>query len=302
MKKYLVIISLLLCLFISAISIFNLQTFKSRNGTDTPQDWKAVENVIGRKGSPQGEVLKFTFPRYDLDVKVSGVPVEPALALTSWMAFKRIDNHAMTMGDLVLLQGETDTVISNLTKNGVDITALHNHLLREVPRIMYLHFEGHGDPVKLAQIMKSTLLLTNTPISPPPPTQLINSVNWAKIESILDRTGQRTGDLLQFSIPRSEKITEDDIVIPPAMGVATGIGFQAVGSDVATTGDFVLVASEVNPVVQALTVNGIRVTAVHNHMLFENPRLFFLHFWGYGNAERLAYGLKTALDQTNSIK
>ncbi len=300
MKKYVIASSLIICI-IAATFAYKTQISNERNIT-SPDYWRPVQNVFGFTGSTQDGVLKFTFPRSDLNVKVSGIPVEPGLALTSWMAFKKTNDQSMVMGDLVLLQSETDAVMSNLNKNGIDITALHNHLLREIPRIMYMHFEGHGNPVKLARIMKSTLSLTGTPLNPQPPKPPIYSANWTKIESIIGKTGNKTGDLLQFSFPRADEITEDDVVIPPPMGVATGIGFQAIGNEVAATGDFALVASEVNPVIRALIANGIRVTAVHNHMLVDEPRLFFLHFWAFGNPEKITYGLKTALDQTNSLK
>ena len=139
-------------------------------------------------------------------------------------------------------------------------------------------------------------------ISPPPSSSPETQIDWSKIESILSRTGQHKGNLLQLSVPRAETITENGMNVPPSMGMATAINFQMVGENAATTGDFVLLASEVNPVVKALTEHGIAVTAIHNHMLLESPRLFFLHFWGFDNAEKLARGLKAGLDKTNSAR
>ncbi len=266
-------------------------------------DWQVVEKVFGRKGTVHGDVLKIVFPRSDLRVKIDEVSIEPGLALTSWIAFRQMGSQTMIMGDLVLLTSETAPVMAKLVSSGLEVTGLHNHILGESPNIMYMHYSGHGDPVKLAEAMKTVLSLTGTPmISPLPSSSPETQIDWSKIESILSRTGQRKGNLLQLSVPRAETITESGMGVPPSMGVATVINVQMVGEDAATTGDFVLIANEVNPVVRALTVHGIAVTAIHNHMLHESPRLFFLHFWGVGTQEKLAQGLKAALDKTNSIK
>lgn len=265
-------------------------------------DWQAVEKVFGRKGTVQDDVFKITFPRSDLKVKVDEVSIESGLALTSWIAFKQMGTNTMMMGDLVLLNKEINTVMSKLVSNGIEVTALHNHLVSESPGIMYMHFNGQGNPVKLAETMKAVLALTNTPLTPSQPQQSSSTIDWSKVESVLGWTGQRKGNLLQHSVPRAETIKENGMVVPPSMSVATAINFQMVGEKSATTGDFVLIASEVNPVIKALTEHGIAVTAIHNHMLSESPRLFFLHFWGVDDPEKLARGLKAALDKTNSAK
>lgn len=265
-------------------------------------DWQSVERVFNRKGTVQGDVLKISFPRSDLKVKVGDVLVEPGLALTSWVAFKKSGDHSMMMGDLVLLDSETAPVIAKLVASDLEVSALHNHIIGESPSIKYLHFGGHGDPTALAQAMMAVLSVTKTPLASPQPPQAPTAYDWSKVESILGRSGARKGNVLQFGIPRAEKITEDGMEIPPFMGMSTAINMQLVGEKAATTGDFVLLANEVNPVVHALTENGIAVTAIHSHMLFESPRLFFLHFWRVDEPEKLARGLKAALDKTNSEK
>jgi hypothetical protein len=265
------------------------------------QDWQAVEKVFGKKGTQQGDMFKMAFPRSDLRVNVGEVAVEPALALTSWMAFKPMEHDVMIMGDMVLLDSEIAPAMQKLIASGLEVSALHNHIVGETPAIKYMHFGGHGDAVKLAEAMKSVLALTGTPMTPaPPPPQ--TAVDWSSVESVLGATGQRKGNVVQFSIPRAETISENGMDIPPFMGMATAINIQSVGEKAATTGDFVLLASEVNPVVKALTENGIAVTAIHNHMLFESPRLFFVHYWGVNVPAVLAKGLRAALDKTNSQK
>lgn len=264
-------------------------------------DWAEVEKTFGRKGTAQGEVFKVAFPRADLKVNVGEVSIEPALALTSWIAFKKMKNQTMIMGDLVLMDTEIAPVMNKIVASGLEVTALHNHIVGESPSIMYMHFGGNGDAKELAEKMKVVLALTGMPMTPPsPPTT--TQIDWSKVEATLGVTGQRKGNVLQFGIPRAEKITENGMEVPPFMGMATAINIQKVGEKAATTGDFVLLAEEVNSVVKALTENGIAVTALHNHMLFESPRLFFLHFWGFEAPEKLATGLKAALDKTNSAK
>jgi hypothetical protein len=266
-------------------------------------DWQGVETALGRKGAVQEDMLKVTFPRSDLKVTVGEVPVEPGLALTSWIGFKGTEKNAMMMGDLVLLEKEVPPVIVQLVAKGIEVTAIHNHILNESPSVKYLHFSGNGDPRKLADAMRAALSLTGTPIEmQPPATTRTTAVDWTKVEAIFGKTGQKKGNLLQLGFPRQETIKEHGIAVPPYMGMATAINIQAVGNKAATTGDFVLLGDEVNPVVQALTSHNIAVTAIHSHMLYESPRLFFLHFWGYDEPEKLARGLKAALDKTNSRK
>ncbi|MCY9667417.1 DUF1259 domain-containing protein [Paenibacillus alginolyticus] len=294
-----------LTLFLLMITVvffqpFNLptvdKTFAEDIGIEKQPDWKALEHIFSRKGTLQDGVFKVTFPRADLKVNVGDVVVEPGLALTGWLAFQPHGNAAMMMGDLVLLDTEVPPVISKLGSSGIDITALHNHLINEMPSIMFLHIEGHGEPKKLAGNVMAALAQTRTPLTQPSAVQQPSSFDWSKVEAIMGQKGHRTGNLIQFNIPRTETITENKMVIPPTMGVASPINFQSVGNKAAIVGDFVLLANEVNPVIHALTEHGITVMAIHNHFLVESPRLFFMHFWGFDDPEKLARGLKAALE------
>lgn len=283
--------------------IISLIVFLTGHSPAQTFDWSDVETLFNRKGTVNGDVFKITFPRTDLKVMVGDLVLEPGLALTSWMAFKPMDSSAMAMGDLVLLEKEVAPVTKKLIANGFEITALHNHILHETPRVMYMHFSGNGNAVKLAEGMKSALSETGTPLTlstlPSSQTKQITLIDWANIETILGKNGQHKGNISQFGFPRSETITENGMEISPFMGMATAINFQKAGTQMATTGDFVLLADEVNPVLKTLTENGIAVTAIHSHMLNETPRLFFMHFWGIGDPEKLARGIKAALDKTN---
>ncbi|HEX2938999.1 MAG TPA: DUF1259 domain-containing protein [Ruminiclostridium sp.] len=217
------------------------------------------------------------------------------------MAFQPAENNAMVMGDIVLLENEIDPVVSQLITNGLEITALHNHLFGELPRVMYLHISGMGNAVQLAQGIKNALSVTNTPFAAHTVSQTLPKNYWNTVEEIMGKKGNHIGRVIQFSYPRADVIKEHNIIIPPSMGISQAINFQAEGQNAAATGDFVLTANEVNHVVRTLRENGITVTAIHNHMLYDSPRLFFLHFWAVDSPEKLAYALRRALVQTNTI-
>jgi len=269
--------------------------------TGTDQAWISVAATLGRNGAPQpGNVLKFSFPRSDLKVTVGNVTLNPALALGSWVAFKMIGTgRAMAMGDLVLTEGEVSAVINTLQTGGVEQTALHNHVLQESPRVLYMHISAFGDPVSIAKSIRSALEETGTPLGPAPAAVTAAvQLDTAGIAHALGISGKLNGTVYQVSVPRAETITEIGTEVPPSMGVATALNFQPTGNGrAAITGDFVLRASEVNPVIRVLQSRGIAVTAVHSHMLDEEPRLFFMHFWADDDAVTLAKGLSAALDK-----
>jgi len=206
----------------------------------------------------------------------------------------------MMMGDLVMLDTEEPGVVSKLMELGLGVTAIHNHLVGEKPAVKFLHFSGSGDAVKLAGEIRSVLALTGTPLGAPAAAAAGSGPDWSAVEAVLGSKGKKSGAVISYSFPRKEELKESGMEMPPAMGMATGINLQMDGSRAATTGDFVLLANEVNPVVKALTAHGINATAIHNHMLYDEPRLFMLHFWGVGDPGKLAEGLKAALDRTNS--
>jgi Domain of Unknown Function (DUF1259) len=271
-------------------------------------DWKKVDETIGRSAAVvSNDVHRYAFPRTDLNVILDSVTIRPALALGGWTAFKPMIGGAMIMGDLVLLETEINPVMSKLIENGAEITAVHNHLLRGNPETFYMHVGGHGDPVKLATAIHTALAASKTTRAPPTPpaTQPTIDLDTAQLDQIIGVKGQANGGVYQFGVPRRDTISENGMQMSPAgpLGLATGIGFQPTGrGKAAITGDFVLAAEEVNPVIQMLRANGIEVTALHSHMLIEQPRLFFMHFWANDDALKLARGLRAALDKTASGK
>ena len=270
-------------------------------------DWKKVDEAIGRSAAVAGDVHRYGFPRTDLQVTLDGVTIKPALALGGWAAFKPAHGGAMVMGDLVLLETEINPVMTKLIENGMEITAVHNHVLRGSPATFYMHIGGHGDPVKLATALRTALAESKTPLTPPaaasPPPAI--DLDTAQLDQIIGAKGQNNGGVYAFGVPRRDPINENGAQISPAgpMGVATAINFQPTGGGkAAITGDFVLTGEEVNPVIKALRANGIEVTAIHSHMLTEQPRLIFMHFWANDDAIKLAKGLRAALDKTASAK
>jgi hypothetical protein len=271
-----------------------------------PIDWKAVDQAIGKPGAMQpGDVYKFSLPRSDLQVTVRGVQIKPALALGTWLAFKQRDDETVMMGDLVLAADEVNPVITKLQQGGIEQTALHKHLPDELPPVWWMHIGGQGDPVQLAETVRAALELTATPFdqSDGGAESQDLGIDTQQLDQIVGHKGKASGGVYHLSIPRADTITMDGIDIPPAMGTANALNFQPTGGGrAAINGDFVLLAEEVNPVLATLREHGIEAVALHNHMLTEEPHLFFVHFWTNYDAVTLARGLRAALDQTNATK
>lgn len=304
MNRKIVAVNVFLFVFSTALSC------AAQKANNKSAEWQAVDQAIGRSGKVQPDgAYKISFPRSDLKVTVEGVDLKPALALGGWVAFSKPGADSMIMGDLVLTEDEIVPVMTSLQNAGLQVTALHNHLLHESPRVMYMHIGGHGDAAKLASAVKEAIAQTKAP-APQPPAQAQQDIgiDTAGIEQALGHQGKINGGVFQVSVPRKDSIREGNVTagamkVPNSMGLSTGLNFQPTGGGkAAITGDFVLIGSEVNPVMQALRSNGIEVTAVHSHMLDEQPRLFFMHFWANDDAVKLAKGLRVALDKTNSQK
>jgi hypothetical protein len=266
-------------------------------------DWSPVDKAFGKKGAAQaGGVYRVTFPRTDLQVSLDGVALKPGFALGTHVEFMPMGNQAMVMGDLVLTEPEINPVMQKLIAGGVEISAIHNHLLREQPKVMYMHIGGTGDPGKLAATIKSALEQSKTPLAAAPAAGQPPAIDFdtAAVDAALGAKGSNNNGIYQFGVPRTDPIMDQGMAIPPSMGVAISINFQPLGGGkAAITGDFVLAAKEVNPVLQALRANGIEVTALHSHMLDDQPHMLFMHFWAHEDAVKLAKGLAQALAKAN---
>lgn len=273
----------LLCVFLlSAIAAFG----------QAAQDWPELAKVFGKQPMVQGGIAKVTFPRTDLHVKVGDTEVRAAAGLTGWAAFRREGKDVVADGDLVLQPSEVGSAITALQAGGLEITGLHNHIMGEQPEVMYLHFFAKGDE----ETILKALAVAVPPIPAAPKSDAKFPADAQKtIEAAMGKPGNANGDVLAFAFPRAHEIAMHGITLPPAMGMATGINYQPSPKGVAATGDFVLHEAEVNPVVKALRAAGIEVTAIHNHLLDDNPRMVFVHFWAEGPADKVAAGLKAAL-------
>jgi Domain of Unknown Function (DUF1259) len=284
---------------LSLISILVLPSVVAAQGLDTTK----IDQALGRSGQKLGDVYKVGFPRTDLHVSIYGLAIKPGLALGSWAAFTGTDDQAMVMGDLVLLEDELNPVMEKLRSAGFEISAVHNHLIEETPHVVYMHYMGHGPAAQLAASLKAALSVSKTPLDKPAasaeeaaPPAWVNAV-----EDSVGRKGAFKGGVLSYGVPRGGPVTMNGMIVTPAAGVAEAINFQAADAgNVATTGDFVLTAEEVNPVIAELQAHHILVTALHSHMLTEQPRLFFMHFWAVGSPESVGGGIAAALKHVST--
>ena len=266
-------------------------------------DTAKIDQALGRSGQKIADVYKVGFSRTDLHVSVHGLALKPGLALGSWAAFTGTDSNAMVMGDLVLLEDEVNPVMEKLRSAGFEISAVHNHLIDETPRVIYMHYMGHGEVSQIAGSLRAALAISKTPLEKPAAaTEQPAQPSWVKtVDGSMGRLGTFKGGVLSYGIPRADTITVGDLTIAPAAGVAESINFQEADTgNVATTGDFVLTADEVNPVISELHAHHIAVTALHSHMLTEQPRLFFLHFWAVGRPESVGGGIAAALKHVST--
>ena len=269
-------------------------------------DWKKVDTALGKTAAVSGEVHRYGLPRSDLHVTLDGIAIKPALALGGWVAFAPMHGEAMVMGDLVLLDAEITPVMTRLLDSGLEITAIHNHILRASPATFYMHVGGHGDPEKMAAAIRTALSsASKTPFDPPATiaaaTQPID-LDTAKIDEAMGAKGTANGGVYQFGIPRREPAKEGGMQVNPALGGANAINFQPTGGGkAAITGDFLVTGNEVNPLIRALRAGDIEVTAIHSHMLDEEPRMFFIHFWANDDAVKLARNVRSALDKTAAV-
>ena len=298
---------------VALVALMGLSACASSQGSQSQSssssstiDWDQVGQAVGKQGTlMKGDVYRIDLPRSDLNVTSQGVQIKPALALGSYTAFKDMgDGNAMVMGDLVLTEDEYNKVISKLQEGGIGQTAVHKHLLQESPAIWWTHIHGTGDPVAMAKNIRSALDLTGTPLTQSSSSESTDmGFDTSQLDQIIGHTGTTQGGVYKYSIGRADSVSEDGMELPAPMGISTALNFQPTGGGkAAINGDFAMTQDEVEPVIQALRDNDIQVVTLHNHMLNEEPRIFFMHFWANDDAQKLAQGLRAALDKTNSAK
>jgi hypothetical protein len=262
----------------------------------------AIEKAIGKSGQVQDEVYKISLPRTDLAISVEGVQLRPTFALGSWIAFKPMMGKAVAHGDLVLTEEEVGSVVRQLDQDGIKLTALHNHLIRESPKVMYLHFWAEGEAEQVAISLRRALALTKTPFEKANVAQIGQSggeehLPSERIQELVGHKGTVKDGVLSIVVPRPETVIMSKVELPPSMGMATAMNFQVgAAGKVAATGDFVLAAHEVSGVASALVRHGLQVTALHNHLVHGSPELYFMHFWAHDSVDSVANGLRAGID------
>ena len=262
-------------------------------------DFNDVEKILGVTGQMQEGAIVFGFPRSDIEVTIDGQPVPTGFGFGSWTAWKDMGEDSMVMGDLVLLEKEINPVISALAEADINVTALHNHFIGEIPRIMYMHVYGMGEKTALARGIRTALDKTGTPkpaSAATPPTQPSLQLDTKRLQEIIGQTGKEGGGVLKITLGRTG-VKMGGTEVTSSMGLNTLVAFVGTSERAHVAGDVAMTASEVNKVIRTLRKGGIDIAAVHNHMLDEQPRIFFLHYWGTGPAEQLAQTVREAFDQ-----
>ncbi len=267
-------------------------------------DTSAIIRIMSLRGKYNAGEYKITIPQNDLSVEVDHFRITPPMGLSSWIGFTPAPTGAMIMGDIVLTESDLQPVQQEVIRQGLEISALHNHFVRNHPNILYMHIGGSGKTEVLAEKVRAILNKLNEvrghdPSQPGTPNHVVtNTINTKELDNILGLKGEMSGGVYKYVIGRPDvPLKEHGVPVSSFMGFNTWIAFQGTMENAAVAGDFTMLENEVNPVIRVLTENGIEVVAVHNHMVHEEPRIFFLHYWGVGNAAGLAGTLRKALNK-----
>ena len=260
-----------------------------------------ISRVTGVEGTLRDGEYKIAVPQNDLDVKVDGFAIIPPMGTTSWVVFMPMASRAMIMGDLVLLEDEFQPVQKVLFEGGLQITAIHNHFLRDTPKVMFMHVGGSGEPLALARAVRMVLDkvadLRRAKGLAARERSVSSTLHGDALSRILGHPGKSSAGVYKIVVGRPDvELRDMGVPVTTFSGFNTWMAFQGTPERAAVAGDFTMLAHEVGPVIQALAAHDIEVTAVHNHMVHEEPRVFFLHFWGVAGVENLARGLRAALD------
>lgn len=271
---------------------------------EMPADYKQVLDALGRQGDFKEGVLKVNIPRSDLKVTIDGVATPTPFGFGGWVALaKGTGGHDVMMGDLVLTEQEVNPVMSALLGEGLEVTAIHNHFFFETPRVFYMHVHGHGRAAEIAAKLKPALaLIGKSPLAASamgPGKALDGNLDTDALAKIIGTPGESSGAVYKITMGRPDiKMVEMGAPINARMGLNTWAAFYGSDADAVVAGDVAMLDREVQPVLKALRANGIDVVAMHHHMIGTTPDIFFLHYWGRGPAQKLAAGVRAAVDQT----
>ena len=266
-------------------------------------DIQKIEQVTGMKGTVKNGEYKITIPQNDLHIVVDGFKIIPPMGLGTWVAFTPCGDSVMMMGDIILSENDVAPVQQEVIRQGLSITAIHNHFVRNRPNVMYMHIDGFGNAGTLAANAKAILDKVSQVRGADPKAakgdSVVNTLNIPMLDSLLGHKGEMSKGVYKYTIGRPDvMLREHGVPISTFMGFNTWASWQGTPEKAAVAGDFTMLMDEVQPVIKTLIENGIEVVAVHNHMVHEEPKIFFLHYWGVGPADKLAKGLKAALDKT----
>ena len=306
-------------LFITGVSILTCLTNESfaqakRKANATTNaggtlDTAAIHSITGVKGTFNKGEYKITVPQHDLSITVDDFKIIPAMGLGTWIAFTPAKNGAMVMGDIVVTETDLKPVQQEIIRQGLTITAIHNHFVRNHPNVMYMHIGGTGATEAMAQKAKAVLdkvkeVRGGDPAKGTASNETVkNTIDTLWLTEIMGHAGELNKGVYKFTIGRPDvNLKEHGVPVTTFLGFNTWAAWQGTPEKAAVAGDFAMLEDEVAPVIKALVENGIEVVAVHNHMVHEKPRIFFLHYWGVGPAQQLARGLRAALDQTSKKK
>lgn len=273
------------------------------NPESSKLDTAIIAAVTGMKGTVKNGEYKITVPQNDLHIVVDGFKIIPPMGLGTWIAFTPCGDSVMMMGDIILSENDVAPVQQEVIRQGLSITAIHNHFVRNRPNVMYMHIDGFGNAAKLAANAKAVLEKVSQVRGADPKAakgdSVVNTLNIAMLDSLMAHKGEMNKGVYKYTIGRPDvMLREHGVPISTFMGFNTWAAWQGTPERAAVAGDFTMLMDEVQPVIKTLIENGIEVVAVHNHMVHEEPKIFFLHYWGIGTAEKLAKGLRAALDKT----
>ena len=293
-----------LILFFSLMCILSAAIYAQK---PSALDTSSIEKIAGVKGKSNKGEYKITIPQNDLDVEVDGFRIIPPMGLGTWIAFTPTKEGTMIMGDIILTENDLKPVQQEVIRQGLTISAIHNHFVRNHPNVMYMHIGGNGRLEEMARKAKAVLDKVAESRGHNPSANSVPDVPYTidskKLDDILGYKGEMSKGVYKYTIGRPDvALKEHGAAVTSFLGFNTWAAFQGSPDHAAVAGDFTMLEDEVAPVIKALVENGIEVVAVHNHMVHEQPRIFFLHYWGVGDAEKLARGLKAALDQTGKKK
>jgi hypothetical protein len=266
-----------------------------------------IEQVTGMKGVEKNGEYKITVPQHDLHMVVDGFKIIPAMGLGSWAAFTPCADSAMVMGDIIVTETDLKPVQEEVIRQGLAITAIHNHFVRNRPQVMYMHIDGKGSVATLAGNVKAIFdkvkQVRGKDPKEPAADSVVNTLNIQQLDSVIGHRGELSKGVYKYTIGRPDvSLREHGIPVSTFLGFNTWAAWQGTPQRAAVAGDFTMLETEVAPVIKALVQHGIEVVAVHNHMVQEEPRIFFLHYWGVGPVDQLVKGFKAALDQTGKGK